>query len=346
MVRTPRTAFVMAVVLCLALALSATAVAAPPPVQLTSGHADWGVKASFRSYVLGPIANGAIQTGGGATTNADGTFRFPFASGTYDLATHSANAAFGGSARFSGHDGALDLTMSDLRVETAGDAGTLQADVRSKNMGTGQFEEYPDVDFAALDLTGAAVTPAPSQVAIGPIAATLTAGGAAAFAGFYAAGTALDPVNLVLGYGAEPGPDPQPAPQPQPQPHPQPEPTPQPQPQPEGAAAGIAAVKGARAVGARGLVRVARLSCAVGPCRVAAPGRVRFKVGGKRYGAIVIAPERLGTGKAAVIRLKLPARARRALADRKVKLKLTVRMRSNGQTIKRTIRLTLAGAGR
>jgi hypothetical protein len=343
-VRTPRPAFVVALVLCLALALSATAVAAPPPVQLTSGHSDWGVKASFRSYVLGPIAHGAIQTGGGATANADGTFRFPFASGTYDLATHSANAAFGGSVRFTGHDGALDLTISDVRVETAGDAGTLQADVRSKNMGTGQFEDYPDVDFATLDLTGAAVTPAPSQVAIGPIAATLTADGAAAFAGFYTAGTALDPVNLVLGYGAAPGPDPQPAPKPQPQP--QPEPTPQPQPQPEGAAAGIAAVKGVRAVGARGLVRVAWLRCAVGPCRVAAPGRVRFKVGGKRYGAIVIAPERLGTGKAAVIRLKLPARARRALAGRKVKLKLTVRMRSNGQTIKRTIRLTLAGAER
>ena len=49
----------------LAVATSSTASAAPQDV--TSGGLDWGVKASFRSYVAGPIAQGSITLGGGAT---------------------------------------------------------------------------------------------------------------------------------------------------------------------------------------------------------------------------------------------------------------------------------------
>jgi hypothetical protein len=339
-----RTVLATALAVCLALALGATALAAPLPLQLTSGHADWGVKASFRTYVLGPIAHGAIEPSGGVITNADGTLRWPLASGTYDIATHSATVAFGGSVRFTGHAGALDLTISDVRVETAGTTGTLLADVSSKNMGTGAVEEFPDVEFATLDLTGVAPTPGQDRVSLGPIPATLTADGAAAFAGFYTAGTALDPVTLVLGYGAAPGPNP--GPQPQPQPEPKPEPQAEPQPQPEVEAAGIAAVKGARAVGGGGLVRVARVSCTVGPCRIDTPGRVSFRVGGERYRAIVIAPERLGSGKQALVRLKLRARARKALAGRRARVKLTVQIRSNGETVKRTIRLRIEGAER
>jgi hypothetical protein len=60
---------------------SATAAQA---ATVSGGHLDWGVKQSFRNYINGPIAHGTITTSEGATKNADGTFRFPSATGSVD----------------------------------------------------------------------------------------------------------------------------------------------------------------------------------------------------------------------------------------------------------------------
>jgi len=172
-----------------------TAAAAPAAVQ--DGHLDWGVKESFRNYITGPIAHGTVTTAGGATQNADGTVRFPTATGTVDADADTAALSFAGSVAFAGHDAGagplLQLTITDLRIAFDGSGGTLTADVTSRSLATGLLVEYPDVVFADLadaDLVGT------GEVTATGVAATLTAVGSPAFADFYPADTPLDPVSV------------------------------------------------------------------------------------------------------------------------------------------------------
>jgi len=174
-------------------------------VAVEGGHLDWGVKASFRSYITGPIAAGSISVTGGATTNADGTFRFPVASGTHDSEA-ATSVAVDGAVHFTGHDGELDMAISDIRVTLSGGSGTLTADVESRALGSEEIESYPDVVFA--NLTPGAPASGDGTVAWTAIPAALTAAGSPAFAGFYPAGTDLDPVTVDL--QVEEGDDPEP----------------------------------------------------------------------------------------------------------------------------------------
>lgn len=170
--------------------------AAQATTTVADGHLDWGLKQSFRSYISGPIAHGTITTSEGATRNADGTFRFPTATGSADANADTAALAFAGKVEFTGHDGLLYMTIEDIRVTLTGSGGTLVADVVSKSLSSGQNTTYDDVVFADLadtDLTGATNT-----VTGTGIGATLTAAGSPAFAGFYPAGTALDPLSFAV----------------------------------------------------------------------------------------------------------------------------------------------------
>ncbi|MEK8170475.1 HtaA domain-containing protein [Streptomyces sp. M19] len=77
------------------------------------------MKKSFRDYVTGPIAGGKVDLTDGAKNQGD-TFRFPGGHGSYDATDKKLDAAFDGAVRFTGHDGALDLKFSDLRVTAEG----------------------------------------------------------------------------------------------------------------------------------------------------------------------------------------------------------------------------------
>lgn len=152
----------------------------------------WGVKASFRGYVTGPIAHGAITTTGVGTT--DGLFQFGAAEGgTYDSATGTGTAQYSGSVRFTGHAGALDLTLSDpvVRIDSASSATLLV----SVNGGE-------PVEFASLDLAAATRISTETLQTWQGVPATLTDAGTAAFSlggsAFYPAGTALDPVTFEI----------------------------------------------------------------------------------------------------------------------------------------------------
>ncbi|RZS44601.1 Htaa protein [Herbihabitans rhizosphaerae] len=169
-----------------------TATAEPSPV--TGGHLDWGVKESFRKYITGPIAHGTITTSDGATANADGTFRFPSASGDADAGADTAKLAFAGKIEFSGHDTQLYITMTDIRVTLTGSGGTLVADVVSKSRSTGELVTYDDVAFATLADTDLIATD--GTITATDVGATLTEAGVPAFADFYPAGTALDPLTF------------------------------------------------------------------------------------------------------------------------------------------------------
>ncbi len=165
------------------------------------GRLDWGIKSSFQSYVTGPIAKGSYSLTQGAATVGGSTFRFHSAAGTYDGDTGAFRAAFSGGVRFLGHrtgTGAhqLDLTLSRPTVSISGSTGTLHVDVTSKAKDTGAVTTSRQVPFASLSLGGIDMRGGGATVALNNLPATLTAEGARSFAGYYTAGTALDPVSL------------------------------------------------------------------------------------------------------------------------------------------------------
>ncbi|NUQ87698.1 MAG: HtaA domain-containing protein [Glycomyces artemisiae] len=149
--------------------------------DVTGGDADWGVKESFRSYVTGPIANGEITVAEPATENADGTYHFPEAAGTFTAETCHLDASFAGAVNFYGHEGELDLDLADLSVKSV-DGGLAVFSGAT---------QIADVAVEQLAITGGAVT-------VDVAAATVAAGGVDFFGGFYTEGTELDPVSFTV----------------------------------------------------------------------------------------------------------------------------------------------------
>ncbi|MEV7191465.1 HtaA domain-containing protein [Streptomyces sp. NPDC093510] len=176
----------------------ATAHAEDRTVQ--GGRLDWGIKSSFQSYVTGPIAHGASTLQGGAATVGGSQFRFHSAKGSYDPDSGVFDAGFSGGVRFTGHKKGgsyeLDLTISRPTVKVSDGSGTLYADMVSKEKGTGKVTTTPQVPLASLDVSGIDMKGGTGPIALTNLPATLTSQGAKAFAGYYTAGTALDPVSL------------------------------------------------------------------------------------------------------------------------------------------------------
>lgn len=195
-----------------ALLPAATAQAASRTVQ--GGRLDWGIKSSFQSYVTGPIASGSWSLTGGAATVGGSQFRFHSATGSYDPRTGAFSSGFSGGVHFTGHekpDGSteLDLTISRPTVRISGGSGTLYADMVSKERGTGKVTTRSQVPLASLGLGGIDMKGGSTPVALANVPTTLTSQGASAFAGYYTAGTPLDPISLSVDTkGAAAGPKP------------------------------------------------------------------------------------------------------------------------------------------
>ncbi|WP_405803299.1 HtaA domain-containing protein [Streptomyces sp. NBC_01187] len=171
-------------------------------IPLKNGTLDWGIKKSFRDYLTGPIANGEITVADGAKTNEDGSFRFTDGTGSYDTGTHAVTTAFKGSVHLYGHEGKLDLKLSDLKVVTEGKSGSLSADVDkgTGKDGSGKPEESKDdVELATLDLTDVKPgTGEGGEMTFAGIPASLTEAGSEAFDKYYPAGEKLDPASLAV----------------------------------------------------------------------------------------------------------------------------------------------------
>ncbi|WP_405412357.1 HtaA domain-containing protein [Streptomyces rubiginosohelvolus] len=195
-----------------ALLPAATAQAASRTVQ--GGRLDWGIKASFQSYVTGPIANGSWSLTGGAATVGGSQFRFHSATGSYDPDSGAFSSGFSGGVHFTGHkkaDGGneLDLTISRPTIRISGGSGVLHADMVSKERGTGKVSNRSQVPLAELGLGGIDMKGGSTPIALTNVPTTLTAEGASAFAGYYTEGTPLDPVSLTVdtkGAAAQPKP--------------------------------------------------------------------------------------------------------------------------------------------
>ncbi|MEV7896943.1 HtaA domain-containing protein [Streptomyces cyaneofuscatus] len=193
---------------------AATAQAADRTVQ--GGRLDWGIKSSFQSYVTGPIAQGSWSLTGGAATVGGSQFRFHSANGSYDPATGAFSSGFSGGVHFTGHkkaDGTneLDLVISRPTIKISGGSGTLFADMVSKERGTGKVSNRSQVPLATLGLGGINMKGGSTPIALTNVPTTLTAQGASAFAGYYTAGTPLDPISLSVDTEA-PAEQPKPAP--------------------------------------------------------------------------------------------------------------------------------------
>lgn len=150
----------------------------------------WGVKTSFRNYITGGIAKGAIAPGNGAARTANG---FTWGAGSGTLTANSGTVSFPGSVHFTGHKGILDTTIYGLRVKVTGPGkGQLIANVKSQSM-EGKDLSASNIVFATLSFNGDA------SKGINNATVTLTKEGAAGFAGFYEAGLVLDPLTLTVG---------------------------------------------------------------------------------------------------------------------------------------------------
>ncbi|MEV5976029.1 HtaA domain-containing protein [Streptomyces sp. NPDC052114] len=200
----------VAVLTALVGALLPTAAAHAESRTVQGGRLDWGIKSSFQSYVTGPIAQGGSTLQGGAATVGGSQFRFHSAKGAYDPDSGAFSAGFSGGVRFTGHKKGggyeLDLTISRPTVRISGGSGTLYADMVSKAKGTGKVTSTAQVPLASLNISGIDMKGGTGPIALTNLPATLTSQGAKAFAGYYTAGTALDPVSLSTDLVAKSGP--------------------------------------------------------------------------------------------------------------------------------------------
>lgn len=197
----------LALSLCLAFATTQARSDAGPAQIATGAGLDWGIKASFRNYIEGPIATGTITPSEGATRNPDGSFHFPIGEGTYDPATKGLVLRFDGSIHMSGHGGVLNMTVREPRVVITPLETNLYAKVVSAPVGGGGLGEEADVHFAALDITNVTPAVAGGVTSWTGVPAFVAAGAIAPFAGHYSIGTALDPLSFSYeGDGGKPEP--------------------------------------------------------------------------------------------------------------------------------------------
>lgn len=155
----------------------------------------WGVKTSFRNYITGNTAKGAISVREGAVSQ-NGSFWFGQASTDWNRESGTGTTAYRGAVNFTGHSGVLNLTFAYpvVRVDSAS-RGTLLVTVGGSQVALG------DLDLSAGERADVAGGVAYSRVPV-----TLTASGASVFSygssRFYAAGTAMDPISFTVGAAA------------------------------------------------------------------------------------------------------------------------------------------------
>jgi hypothetical protein len=345
--RSARTRSLSIAVLMAAVALLVSAAsAAAATIPITGGEVDWGIKQSFREYVKGPIAKGQIAVSGGATENADGTFKFPINSGTYDLATHTVEVQATGTVHFTGHDeGAgpqLDMTFTNPRV-IVGQNSVVYVDVVSKFFGPPQ--SFPNDEFALLDASMTQPEFLNEAVGLKGMPAELTAEGAAPFGGPYHEGDEADPVSLIASYAPKVQPEEPKVEDPKTEEPKKDDPAPT-TPAPTVATPKLKSGGGTQQLGGGGAATVATVACqSTLPCQLTAPKSVKFKVGGKGFDAKVMAPKWILAGKSGKVAVKVPKPALEALGDGKLKISLKLVLGTGSDAQTKVVKTTLKGKG-
>lgn len=154
------------------------------PTPATSELA-WNIHDSFLAYITGPIAAGEIEFSGGAGQEAGQAITWGEGAGRLDdsgLGTLS----FSGIVHLTGHDGVLDTTFSNIRLDT--EQKELIADVESQTA-AGEDASVDDAVIADLNFGELAQSG-------GTATANLTAAGSSALSGFYEEGLEIAPVTF------------------------------------------------------------------------------------------------------------------------------------------------------
>ena len=169
-------------------------------VKGIAGTLQWGVKKSFREYVLGGIAKGKIVAEDGAKQAANnGVFTFPQSSTKHWNGT-SGTVQYAGKVNFSGHHGQMDVDLLNPAIVVQ---NAKSAEVRIPLNGK-------TVTLAQIDLTqakreklqGGAVkfTKATTKLAkAGAEQFFVNGTGTGPVGTFYDVGTALDDITFVIG---------------------------------------------------------------------------------------------------------------------------------------------------
>jgi hypothetical protein len=186
------------------------------PLALLGGSTDWGVLASWRSYIyaeLGPGSVGSITLSDGAIQSGDlkeasSFIGFSGVDGSYEkglegnadrLTLHTT-----GTVKFAkpGHC-IIEVKFSDLELTIDGANSGIELDSvydvdTPAGMSCTDVPAVPstDVDFADLDVSGITPNYAGKVITWASVPATLTAAGSAAWGSTYPAGKALDPVTI------------------------------------------------------------------------------------------------------------------------------------------------------
>src|SRR5699024_2739546 len=128
------------------------------------GSIDWGVRKSFRDYVTGGIAQGKITASGGAEQAAgNGSFSFPQAADGTDWNGTMAEIQYAGNVNFYGHDGVMDVTLSNpvIVVEDSSSA-KLQTQFQGNNITLANIDlskaKKQELDGQAVRFSSAPVT--------------------------------------------------------------------------------------------------------------------------------------------------------------------------------------------
>ena len=158
-----------------------------PAANVPGGSLRWAISSSFTNYITSDIAKGSIAVSDGATRSG-GQFQFgQTVGGDFDIATGLGSVVYRGSVRFTGHQGVLDVTVSNPQIRiTSANLATLYV-----TSGGAQ------VPFATLDLSNAARIAANGAVTYTAAPAALTAEGRDRVLSGY--GTTLNPVTFTIG---------------------------------------------------------------------------------------------------------------------------------------------------
>ncbi|MFI9639278.1 HtaA domain-containing protein [Micromonospora sp. NPDC051925] len=168
--------------------------------DLSTGSLTWGFKASFRAYMNSGNGSPPIAASNGASINSDGTFTFPVKGGTYDATTGAIDAEYGGKVVFSYPAHFFTISLANPTVVVTGDTAALKADVDLVTTATDPVS-VRQATIATIAVTDGNPGGNGGTVTATNLAATMTAEGASAFNGFYAAGTALDPLSFTFSTG-------------------------------------------------------------------------------------------------------------------------------------------------
>lgn len=163
-------------------------------LAVTGGSFNWGIKQSWRDYVEGRVAKGGWETTGVGYNGSAFTFTPKSNAGGINDDGRG-TVLFSGSLRFTGHAGALDMTLSDIALVVKGSTVDIRADYLTYDTDfitageKGKARRGNDVVIAQTKLNSTPTARASSLSLTGTT--TLTSGGAELF-GQYNAGTAMD----------------------------------------------------------------------------------------------------------------------------------------------------------